>query len=276
MLVADTAPSEQSTEKAYLDMKLGLKLGVNEHALLDAAQELWASKQFDFLELYIPIDSSATDAKNWQWYDGQIILHAPHAYGGFNFAIPQLEASNLNALRLLDSFRSDLSPDKIIFHPGLEGQQSEAFRQIDLLRQKFPELHALMLIENKPALGLNGEVCLGASPKEIGAYLAHADCGFCLDIRHAVAYARWADESWRETLACFMQLNPTLWHAADGLISDYKDSHEHIGDGDIPWSEVVKLWSDETYVTIECKKESSQNLADFVIDCQRLNSLIRH
>lgn len=254
--------------------KFGLKLGVGEKALASAARDLWAERRYDFLELYVPLDAKASDAENWTWYDGVLVLHAPHSAGGFNFARRDMRKSNFRCLEMMDGLRRSLSPEMAVFHPGIEGDAGETVRQIAGLRAEFPALHRAMLLENKPRLGLNGETCLGASPREIRDILEATGCGFCLDARHAVAYAAWADVDWRNAIGEFAALGPKLWHAADGKLSDQVDSHDHFGEGDVPWAQMACFWNEDTPVTIECRKARDKQLRDFLIDLRRLREIV--
>lgn len=250
--------------------RFGLKLGIGESTLARTAETLWRSRGFDFLELFIPLDASADHAANWRWYDGVLALHAPHAAGGFNFAQREKEATNFRFLPGLEEIRHRLHPAIVVFHPGLNGSVAETLRQIEGLARAYPELHRCMALENKPRRGMNGEACLGASPREISELLGHAGCGFCLDVRHACAYAAADGVYWRDALCDFASLNPCLWHAADGNTEDVHDSHDHIGEGRIPWALVAPFWRKETLVTIECEKRPDNKLRDFLDDTERL------
>ena len=250
--------------------KFGLKLGIGETALIPAAQKLRRHDGYDFLELYVPMTSVPSDAENWRWYDGLLVLHAPHALGGFNFAKAEMETGNFRCLESLETLRASMSPGMIVFHPGLDGDIGETFRQIKRMREEFPGLHRIALLENKPKVGLNGEECLGASPEEIQEMLGETGCGFCLDVRHAFAYAAWAREDGLDVVKRFAKLSPRLWHAADGMSASAIDSHDHIGEGDIPWGALAAHWGANAMVTLECKKDADRLLDDFVSDRGRL------
>lgn len=250
--------------------RFGLKLGAHEKDLAVAAEKLWRQQGYDFLELYVLRDVDPGCAALWKWYDGVLVLHAPHAMGGFNFARPEMAADNAGTVECIEAFRERMNPDMVIFHPGLDGDVEELFRQVSDLRSGHPELHSVMLLENKPRLGLGGEHCLGSSPEEMRDILHAAGCGFCLDIRHAFAYSAWAGREWRAVLRDFAALNPRLWHAADGDAAAVVDSHLHIGEGSMPWDEISEFWDRETPVTIECVKERAEMLDDFRRDMDLL------
>lgn len=253
--------------------KFGLKLGLGESSLAAVAEKLWRRGGFDFLELYIPTQARVDDTENWRWYDGVLVLHAPHSVGGFNFAKPEMEDGNRRAWNLVEAVRHELRPELAVFHPGLDGSADEALRQISLLAGECPDLLRVMILENKPRIGMNGEDCLGAFPEDMRGLLAASGCGFCLDIRHAFAAAAWAGRDWRGILDGFAALSPRLWHAADGWTADRADSHLHIGDGDMPWRELAAYWRHNDMVTIECAKNSSGELDDFLADTAALRDL---
>ncbi len=246
--------------------RFGLKLGVHEKELAPVAETLWREKQYDFLELYVPRDAKSECAALWHWYDGVLILHAPHAAGGFNFARREMMLDNMRIMERLETLRERMNPALVVFHPGLDGDVEEMFRQVVVLLREYPRLHRIMLLENKPRLGLKGEQCLGSSPAEMRTILAETSCDCCLDIRHAFAYAAWAGLEWRKVLEDFTALKPRLWHAADGDITDTVDSHRHIGEGAMPWREIGEFWDRESMVTIECIKAQSEMLRDFQHD----------
>ncbi len=251
----------------------GLKLGIGEAVLARMAAELWLRRQFDFLELYIPLSARVEDAALWMWYDGVLFLHAPHSEGGFNFASASLQDSNRAVLEKITVFVQVMNPLRVIFHPGYDGSESECLRQIKDLRKKWPGLHQVMLLENKPRNALDGLTCLGASPADMKRLLDETNCGFCFDVRHAIAYAASAGLSWFDVIREFAQFAPMLWHAADGNLEDPLDSHLHFGDGNIDWSIIGTLLRSDTRVTIECKKKSAVNLDDFQKDSAWLRAV---
>lgn len=163
-----------------------------------------------------------------------------------------------------------MNPAMIVFHPGLDGDIKETFRQVAALRREYPKLHRIMLLENKPRLGLGDEHCLGSSPEEMRTLLAETGCGFCLDVRHAFAYAAWAGRKWWVVIEEFVRLEPCLWHAADGIADSKTDSHDHIGDGTMPWESLALFWNNESFVTLECVKETMVMLKDFQGDLDLL------
>lgn len=252
---------------------LGLKLGLGQTAMIKEARRLWADRIYDFIEIYIPLDANPVDAARWDWYDGLLALHAPHSTGGFNFARPEMMETNRRGWLLVDAVRKNLRPAMVIFHPGVDGTVDETVRQAAMLAAECPDLHRIMLIENKPKVGLGGEDCLGASPEEMRRLLAETGCGFCLDARHAFAYAAWAEQGWRNVLGDFLALSPRLWHAADGFVPEVTDSHRHFGDGDMPWREIARHWRADTPVTIECGKDPASRLADFLQDLAALRAV---
>jgi endonuclease IV len=251
--------------------QFGLKLGVHEKDLASVVEILWREKCFDFLELYVPYDVEPESSALWEWYDGVLVLHAPHAAGGFNFAKYEMAAGNAGGVARMEALRERMMPGMVVFHPGLDGEIEDLFRQIADLKCEYPDLHRVMLLENKPRLGLGGEHCLGSSPEEMRRILAETGCGFCLDVRHAFAYAAWAGLEWRGVIGGFAEIKPRLWHAADGDVTSHIDSHGHIGEGTMPWEEISEFWNDLSLITIECIKAREKKLKDFLQDIALLH-----
>ena len=246
--------------------RYGLKLGIGETALADAAASLWRSGEFDFLELYIPKSTRIEEAGSWEWYDGPLILHGPHGADGFNFAAADLRDSNRAVLRLLDSLRKAMQPSRLILHPGWDGPESEFIRQIAWFRETLPALYGLLRLENKPLSAPGGRTCLGASPQDMARLLMVSGAGFCLDFRHAAAYAADVGRDWLDAADEFLRLRPDLFHIADGNVGERFDSHRHFGEGDIDWRQLVPLVEPEALLTIECRKDPALRLADFLRD----------
>lgn len=251
--------------------RYGLKLGIGEEALGTEAARIWTrGGGFDFLELYVPLSTDCGVVRLWDWYDGPLVLHAPHSVGGFNFADPKLRDSNRSMLHRLADMTSAMQPRWVVFHPGYNGDEAELFLQAEWLRTNLPDLHAVALLENKPLVALDGLRCLGASPGDMRRLLGETGCGFCLDVRHATAFAASAGRNWLEVVAEFGELSPSLWHAADGRTGDLVDSHDHFGAGNIDWRRLAPLLNADSMVTIECSKESEAELRDFLEDARYL------
>ncbi len=121
------------------------------------------------------------------------------------------------------------------------------------------------LVENKPALGMNREICLGASVEQMKRVLEETGLGFCFDLGHAICYAAFAEKPWEHVVDQFLALDPSMFHVCDGRYAS-TDVHLHFGGGDLDLAAIVKRMPADARVTIETPKDSLEHLDDFVED----------
>lgn len=246
--------------------KICLKIGSTNTTYIAPAIELYKKGVFDYIELYVNPGSMKDYLKCWRKEDFPFLLHAPHSYSGFNMSLKDFELRNKHTLIEIDSFRTALKPKLIIFHPGIQGSIDETLRQIILFKKDFPEIFNLAILENKPKISLNGEICLGASPEEMERLLHETGLGFCLDIGHAICYAAWAKNKFEVVIERFLKLNPIVFHLSDGDISSQTDSHLNFGKGNFDLYRLIEMIPYNAYVSIETNKDKKSNLKDFKND----------
>ena len=247
-------------------MKLGLKTWSSNKDFMSPAETLYRKGVYDYIELYVNPASADTDALEWRKLKIPFQLHAPHSYSGLNLSLKSKEAENRQLIRKVDFFRKQLNPSYIIFHPGLEGKLEETLRQLKVFKTEFPEVFEKVIIENKPKLGLKGELCLGAMPQEIGQIMDSIGIGFCLDIGHAIYYAAWAKLPWQKIVEEFNALKPRAYHLSDGDIASFKDMHEHFGSGNFDFEKIMTMIPGDSFLAIETKRDSWKDLNDFEKD----------
>jgi RimJ/RimL family protein N-acetyltransferase len=257
-------------------MKLGLKLFSTNTGLIPAAQKLRKEKIYDYIELYVVPGSFNSVFKAWTALDIPFIIHAPHSYSGLNMSIRECEDSNRVLIEEVELFRSQLNPLKVIFHSGINGSVDETIRQIILFKKMFSDLFNSGVIENKPKIGINGEVCIGTSPDEIAFIKKETDIGFCLDIGHAVYYAASANLPYPFVIERFLELKPKMYHISDGIVSSERDSHLNFGDGNLDLSRIIKKIPNDAYVTIETEKDLSLELSDFERDAGYFTNICKN
>ena len=136
--------------------KIGLKLWSTNSNLVPPSVDLFQKGFFDYIELYVVPGSAINHLNSWKHIFIPIILHAPHSYSGLNLSLSDRENQNKEIISEVDNFRHTLTPEKIIFHPGIEGSITETIRQIGFFKKKFPELFNIAIVENKPKVGLGG------------------------------------------------------------------------------------------------------------------------
>jgi Xylose isomerase-like TIM barrel. len=254
-------------------LKLGLKLWSSNTFYIKPALELYRQGVFDYIELYVDPRTEEDALGLWKESGLSFFLHAPHSYSGFNLSLRKYQSENLRLLEEVESYRMTLDPKFIIFHPGIMGSINETVRQIHDMKKEFPDILDLAIIENKPRMGLKGEVCVGASPEEIERITGETGFGFCLDIGHAICFAAWAQIGWEDILHQFIKLEPKVYHLSDGVINSHTDLHLHYGDGDYELSKIIKLIPSNVYVSVETDKDPELHLKDFERDVNYLKNL---
>lgn len=254
-------------------LKPGLKLWSSNTFYIKPALELYRQGAFDYVELYVDPGSGKDCLGQWRECGLPFFLHAPHSYSGLNLSQRKGQSENLRILKEVESFRLALKPKFVIFHPGILGSINETVHQINDMKKKFPDIFNLAIIENKPKIGLKGEICIGASPEEIERIIKETGLGFCLDIGHAICFAAWAQIGWEEALDQFMKLGPKVYHLSDGNVNSHTDSHLHYGDGNYELNKIIKLIPSDVYVSVETDKDPELHLKDFERDVNYLKNL---
>ena len=251
-------------------MKIGIKLwSINTEWILYAAK-LAEKGVFDFLELYV-VPGSLETLSTWKKWSVPTILHAAHSHGGLNMATPGIMRDKRVVFEELNEFRDALDAYMVIFHPGVDGAKEDTVANFMDLKTAYPKINRLALLENKPLLGLNGERCVGASPEEVIWIIDHTEIGFCLDFGHAIAAANSFQRPWRELIAEFSKLSPSLYHLSDGDMNAEMDSHLNLGVGDYPIAEIAELIPHDAFVTLETAKDPDGNLNYFIEDVKVLS-----
>lgn len=260
-------------------MKIGLKLwSVNTDAYLREARRLYAEKVFDYLELYVvpgtletlPLWNALREEMNLPF-----IIHAPHSFHGVNLADAANSAANKKSFDETKRFADILGAGKIIVHGGWRPEDGEPAAAVAQLIAQLKSLaDERLLIENKPYLPIGNlpRRLVGSTPGEIRSILAASGCGFCLDIGHAVASANAHGAGWRAWLADFLSLKPAMFHLSDIQSGSKIDQHLHFGIGTLPLAEVVSMLPRDASVSIETKRDSTDNLNDFAKDAECLRN----
>ena len=245
----------------------GLKLWSTNENYVSSALNLYQKNLFDYIELYIKPNSLDKYIKLWVDIKIPFIIHAPHYGDNLNFSIPESFENNKKMANESIEFANKLNAKYIIFHPGVNGEIEETIAQINKISEK------RIIIENKPYLGLKNEKCLGHSPEDIKLIQQETNAGFCLDIGHAICSANSKMVDPIEYIEKFIDLNPSMYHLTDGNYKSQYDSHLHFGEGDYPIKKILKLIKNDSTITNEAKKNSSENLDDFKKDMEYLKKI---
>ena len=245
-------------------IRIGLKVWSTNLNYIPIVRDLFARKIFDYVELFTVPGSMATIV---HWKESQIpfVLHAPHSAAGLNPGDCSCKDANLELVAQVDAFFQSLSPEFVIFHPGVNGTVEESIKQFSQFGRRFPNMYEKTVIENKPKVGVNNEDCLGASVEEMRMLLQETGRGFCFDSTHAICYAQSAQLPWKNVLNDFLLLKPSMFHVCDGKYAP-KDAHYHLGDGEFDLAYIIGMLPSSAVVSLETPKDSKDNLNDFIRD----------
>ena len=253
-------------------MDIGLKLWSTNDFYIDKAVKLYSEGVYNYIELFV-VPDSLKYLNLWEKLRIPYILHAPHSYSGFNPAKRDSFITNLKKLEEIEKYRYVLEPNFIIFHPGVDGEYNETIYQFKKFKIIYPEIFSLALIENKPKLGLEGELCVGSSPEEIKKIQEEINMGFCYDIGHSFCYACTEKINWKNIFTEFLSFKPQMFHLSDGNIGSEKDQHLNFGKGDYDFLEILKFIPTDSYISIETEKSDKGNLQDFYYDAKYLSGI---
>ncbi len=254
-------------------MKLGLKLWSTNTQHINSAIALFKKKVYNFIELFIVPDSYKF-IEIWKELRIPLILHAPHSYAGLNMSMKCQERKNLELIKCVKCYVENLTPKFVIFHPGISGTIQETIRQLINARNAFQELMSLGIIENKPKIGLKREPCVGYSFEEISQIIECTKMGFCLDFGHAICAANGMQIDPIKLIDNFLSLKPVMFHLSDGHHDSQIDEHLNFGKGNFDLKTLISKIDNESLVSIETKKSSSENLDDFESDVQYLRRIL--
>lgn len=249
--------------------KIGLKLwSTNIDSYFDEAKRLYQEGLFDYIELYVVPETIDTIDK-WKSINVPFTLHAPHFAHGVNLALQDREEFNRKIFDEVKLFNESLNAKFVVVHSGIEGDIEEAIRQLNIIKLEN------MLIENKPYRAPLGEkkLCRGATIEEIKLVLNNVNCGFCLDVGHAICSANSFKLDQYTFLEEFNKLNPTCYHLSDNSVSSSIDNHLHFGQGDYDFKKIFDIIDSNKNLVIETNKVSKINLDDFRKDVEYIRNL---
>jgi deoxyribonuclease IV len=254
--------------RAKMTFKLGLKLWSTNHNYQELAGNLYRQGQCDYIELFAVPGSYDQYAASWRALKIPFVIHAPHFLSGLNFAKSECRKQNYELAGEAIKYADYLRADKIIFHPGIDGDIEETARQMSALKE------ARALVENKPYSAIGSDlICNGTTPEEISLVMKAAQVGFCLDIGHAICSAKAHNCDYLDYLKKFMALRPQMFHLTDGDVDEVHDDHKHIGQGNYNLQKIVAMLPLDAKITVETDKDSEDKLDDYVADITALRRL---
>ncbi|MCG2778891.1 MAG: sugar phosphate isomerase/epimerase [Desulfobacterales bacterium] len=248
--------------------KIGLKLYSTNTDLIPEALPL-KNNFFNFIELYIVPGSYDETISAWKEFDVPYVIHAPHFFHGVNLAQIEKWETNLVSYNETRLFADDLNSDIIIAHGGNKGSFDETIRQIRSIGDK------RIVLENKPKLGLNNEICVGWSPSEFRKIFdENIINGIALDFVHASCAARSSNIDVMDIVKELMYFNPKIFHLSDGDSLSEQDKHFNLGKGNLNLLHFIQVIPVNGLLTIETPRESSKKLTDFIDDVKYLKKLL--
>ncbi|OPX84998.1 MAG: endonuclease IV [Pelotomaculum sp. PtaB.Bin104] len=246
---------------------IGLKLWSTNFFYAKPALQLYNQGFFDYVELYIVPGTFTTFAGLWKELPFSYMIHAPHTSHNFNLARAENATSNKIMFKEVINYADKLKAPLIIVHPGVNGHIAETISQISDIGD------SRIIVENKPAMGLYGERCVGVTAEEIFSIMQHCGTGFCFDIGHAVCAANTMQTDHNTYIREFLSLDPAMYHISDGLRDSQKDAHLHFGTGNYDLAGILALLVAGKRLSIETVKDSNDDLNDFKNDVEYLRRL---
>jgi endonuclease IV len=255
----------------YFPFKIGLKLYSTDTHLIPAVKELNIRDLFDYIELYAVPKSYKRNINKWRDLDVYYIIHAPHMAHNVNIANKELMYNNLEVYKEVKEYCNTLNSACIIVHGGSNGTLEETIRQLRKIND-----HRIR-IENKPMIGLGGEMCRGCTPEEFKEIFESGVVnGMVLDFNHAIYASVSLGLDHRSIIKGFMEFAPTIFHLSDGKYSSQTDIHLNFGKGEFNLNELLQNVPRGGMVTIETPKSSQNGLREFKQDVQYLKNIFSH
>ena len=242
-------------------IKFGLKLWSTNIELIDQATHLIDEKIFDYIELFVIPD---TQIKPFL-IDVPYIIHIPHEKFGVNIGDASKKEYNLQKIDESITWANRLNAKYLILHAG-HGSMEHA---TDVLRGIADDR---LLIENVPKVGLNDEPMIGYSPAQIEELIGDGDRGLCLDLNHAAKAAVSLGVDYKEYVKGFLRFEPKMFHVSDGMLSEERDEHLGIGEGEYDLGYFLQCVKDNSsgLVTLETPRLNQKSLYE---DIQNLNKI---
>ena len=249
--------------------KIGLNLWSTNQNYIKEAVRLFNQEVYDYIELFVVPGSFKETAGWWNHLGIPYIVHAPHFMQGLNLAKRECFEQNNKLAYEVFKYSDELKADKIIFHPGVDGDINETIRQLKLIHDY------RILIENKPYFSVDLKLaCNGYLPNDIEKIMQECSVGFCFDVGHAICAANAIKEDKIYYIKKFLKLNPVLFHLTDGDWNGVIDKHLHMGQGSFEFNKFIKFYPRNSSITIECNHDLSDKLNDFVGDVAALKCFI--
>ena len=252
--------------------EIGLKLWApNVGGYLNEARRLHAAGEFDYVELYSS-PGATPHIPAWKSVPVPYVIHCAHSLHGFNLSDARAKDINRKLFAEAVLFFRELRAKWIIVHPGIMGDVVETVKQLNALMADSGVAPSQVLVENKPFLNLNNQLCVGGSPESMAQLKTECGTDMVLDVGHAIKYAIGAGRDWQTVLEQMMALHPLMLHVSDAEMGHPRDQHLHLGKGEFDFNAIFRICT-APYLSIETVKDQPDRLDDFLLDVAFLKQI---
>ena len=246
--------------------EIGFKMSSGDVKAIPSAIQLYRDQYFDYIELYINLNTYYQNISKWKDCNIPYIIHGPHNLDNINLGQKEKRNNNLKAYEEVKKYADTLKSEIIIVHSGHNGDINESISQINKIND------SRICIENKPKKGLTTEICIGHSFEEIQLIInSIGNIGFVLDIGHAVYASNSHGIYWEEEIEAFMKFNPMIYHFNDGDISSEKDVHLNLGKGSFDLQAMFNKIKKGSKISLETPRKNG--IEDFILDVEYIRRL---
>jgi len=184
-------------------------------------------------------------------YTKPIIIHMEHDGFGINFANSSKRRKNAKAVKWAVKLANKFHAKKIIIHAGyIENKHCTVHEIVHQLQSLWDKR---MIFENLIYVG-NKQYMHSYDVKQLKYLTMLFKTGICLDISHAVITASELQKKPETILKELCTLPVQHIHVCDGFLEIPKDKHLHIGDGNFPLTQYLKLLPKNVDITLETGK----------------------
>lgn len=249
-----------------MKIRFGLKLWSINTDLIAQAIQLIDEKIFDYIELFVVPDTKIDPFM----IDVPYVIHITHHKFGVNIGESSLKKYNLEKISESIIWADKLDAKYLILHAG-HGSMENAK---DLLSEVNDNR---LLIENMPKVGLDGEAMIGYSPEQIEELLGDSDMGLCLDFGHAVKAAVSLRVDYKKYLQKFIEIKPKIFHVSDGRLSEERDEHLGIGEGEYDLGFIFYYLKEYPFslMTIETQRNDNKSLHEDIRNRNEIKKILR-
>ena len=115
---------------------------------------------------------------------------------------------------------------------------------------------------------------IGYTPEQIRKLIGNK-WGLCLDINHAIKATVSLRRPHKEFIEEFLELKSKMLHISDGKLSNEKDKHLSIGEGDYDFEFLMRCVKEakSKYVTLETSRTNLNSFDGDLKNLERLNKV---